>query len=417
MQMDTDPGYDLLITTDLGRRLVGFAQKHDLLDGGLARQSGYPVEDAVHLATSITSDIFNRKMDAAQDQATVYLSRKHLLLSEPELSAAATRAAIVTQSATWQTKLPFDDLPSCEKADALQREKREFGHFATMDPEDIYRRTNYDSAIARAKVEAALYNQLHEQLGEEFYKQASPVTALRFKGIEFVPHQAADIDSHIARHDAASLTIGSKFSLDRAATGRLLDQGDADLAREFLTSFMATGAVKRVELKRTFDTPVGTDALIDLANTSPKEVFQLVRDAGTRNEAVIKVVLAPATAIPKTQDITLIGGAYGPTVQAGFYAAFPGNPGAAFSDTDYWKTHGFLATREQVVHTLEEMHDNLNRIKPATASPEAVETMIADARKRVDAFAPAPLAAAETTPEATGMERPRKTTPMFAPVR
>lgn len=160
-------------------------------------------------------------------------------------------------------------------------------------------------------------------------------------------------NEHLQRHFAESLTVGSKFL--PAAKDFVIREAD-DMLKERFSEIRASGQdAGRVVFQMEFDEPVGTDALIAL-DTHAKHV-EVVRDAGTPNENIVKAVQSDA--IPQTNIVTVVAGPYGPTGKWGLYTMFPGNEAPPFpnerqpedvrrTNEQFWANHGFLATKEEI---------------------------------------------------------------------
>lgn len=179
---------------------------------------------------------------------------------------------------------------------------------------------------------------------------------------EYVPF-ASNLE-HLERHFGGALTIGSKFysyhtnqavrdlvnSIDGVACSALKNQSTDD------------GKPRREVIELITDNPVGTDALVAIED---RDFVEVVRDAGTPSQVVIKAILS--TDIPETSQVSIIAAPYGPTGKAGLYTVFPGDPGKPFPNSErqvpeeykqceeYWNKHGFLATGEELAHAMREM--------------------------------------------------------------
>ncbi len=146
----------------------------------------------------------------------------------------------------------------------------------------------------------------------------------------------------------------------------------------------------RIVLEGKLDKP-GVDPLVEI---KPGQGYiNLVRDAGTPNESVIKVIPVESMgAMPKTHDVQIIAGPYGNTGKWGFYTILVGGyapsmpndrqePEERASSETFWNGHGFLATPEQIAFTLKQMKEVLESQpeKNATYAPmiQTAENVIA----------------------------------------
>lgn len=113
----------------------------------------------------------------------------------------------------------------------------------------------------------------------------------------------------------------------------------------------------------------GLDPLIELKKD--QNYIELVRDAGTPNETIIKVVpVENNDSIPSTKDVQVIAGPYGNSGKWGVYTVFAGQDAPAFpnahqspeqraANEKFWNNHGFLATPEQIEFTVAQMKSEL----------------------------------------------------------
>lgn len=181
-------------------------------------------------------------------------------------------------------------------------------------------------------------------------------------------------NDHIERHFDGSLTPGSKFleqpKIDREA---FLLKIDSLLLDKFNSFINAGENPSRVVLQYHADQPVGTDALIALADRTDAEPITVTRDPGKPYETKVKVVQTEQKDIPLTNLVTVIAGPYGPTGKWGIYTMFPGEEAPPFPNERqspeqieeygaFWESHGFLATHREIDfgQTLE----NLSAINP-----------------------------------------------------
>jgi hypothetical protein len=160
---------------------------------------------------------------------------------------------------------------------------------------------------------------------------------------------------HIQRHFSGAQTVGSKFFTD--AQQMVLERAETELLQKFIEAQEAGVPAGRVVIKLEFPVAVGTDALVDLKNHGDKNQVVVVRDGGTPYQSVVTAI--EASSAPETKSVTLIAGPYGPTGKWGIYTMFPGAEAPPFpnenqpepvrqANEQFWKTHGFLATREEI---------------------------------------------------------------------
>ena len=373
---------EALATTRLGKRLIAFAVPRDMLDPADHKAGTQPVEAAVSLATRIVGTFHDRAFEAASVRRAVWSRQDYRRVVDPRWPAMVSRAGD-------DAPLPLTGLAPCPEADAMRRELSNVTH---NNPDALHAKANIRRQADTMQVQDTLYRQFQAELGPDFLKMAGPAAALKYSGYEIVPFSAADVCGHIMRHGPTSLTIGSKFAMNQAETATVLQSAEREMIAGFRDSLVTKGAVERHAFSRTYAQPVGTDALVDLKGRPSDRIFELVRDSGDARAAVrVKTVLAKPEEIPATNQLTFVGGPYGPTKKAGFYTAFPGNAGQPFSDTEYWKTHGFKATPAEVRATLAEMKANTGTIAPAIAAPAAVRTMIAEGERQLARFEQPPV--------------------------
>lgn len=165
---------------------------------------------------------------------------------------------------------------------------------------------------------------------------------------------------HINRHFADSLVPGSKFlpmSEDKKLS--LIDIVDLRLAETFQGFLDNHQAPSRTVFQIEFDHNIGTNVLVEIPADEQEQFTTVIRDAGTPHEANVKI--RESEDIPQTNTVTVIAGPYGPSGKWGIYTMFPGleappfpqperqSPEAFQSNTAFWNTHGFLATKAEML--------------------------------------------------------------------
>jgi hypothetical protein len=164
---------------------------------------------------------------------------------------------------------------------------------------------------------------------------------------------------HIDRHFKESLVVGSKFlQVSTEDKQALLDFIDIRLAARFQEMVSLGLPLGRVVLELEFNRIVGTNTLVQLRDNM--ESMDVIRDEGTANERVVKVV--PVTKhqdIPMTSLVAVVAGPYDDKTW-GIYTLFPGHAVVPFPNKEFhtaaqmkeyeafWSQHAFLATQDEI---------------------------------------------------------------------
>ncbi|MDO8520405.1 MAG: hypothetical protein Q7T11_09645, partial [Deltaproteobacteria bacterium] len=91
----------------------------------------------------------------------------------------------------------------------------------------------------------------------------------------------------------------------------------------------------RIIIGVNFDRAIGRDGIVEIE--SKQETLVVTRTTGGRNERVTIV----AGQKPPTNQMYIIGGAYGPTGNFGLYTVLSGRYAPPMSDAEYWSKHAF----------------------------------------------------------------------------